>query len=260
MKLLNRLERKFGDFAIPNLTIYLIALQAFTWVLLQAHPELFLKLVLTHDGLMKGEVWRLLTILLIPPASNLLFLAIALYFFFMIGTAMEAQWGTFRYNMYILIGYVATMLVALIPGAVVTGFYLIESIFLAFAWLFPELPILLFFILPVKVKWLGLAAWIWYLYAFVTGGWATKAEVAAGTLNFLIFFHDDLWQWARTSRRKFKGNMARAQANEPKPPMHVCAECGVTDQSDRKMEFRYCPLCTGTPAYCINHIQNHQHR
>jgi hypothetical protein len=260
MKLLNRLERKFGDFAIPNLTIYLIALQAFTWVLLQAHPELFLKLVLTHDGLMKGEVWRLLTILLIPPASNLLFLAIALYFFFMIGTAMEAQWGTFRYNMYILIGYVATMLAALIPGAVVSGFYLIESIFLAFAWLFPELPILLFFILPVKVKWLGLAAWIWYLYAFVTGGWATKAEVAAGALNFLIFFHDDLWQWARTSRRKFKGNMARAQANEPKPPMHVCAECGVTDQSDRKMEFRYCPLCTGTPAYCINHIQNHKHR
>ena len=210
MKLLNRLERKFGDYAIPNLTVYLIALQAFSWVLLQAHPELFLKLVLTHDGLMKGEVWRLLTILFIPPNMNLLFLAIALYFFFMIGTAMEAQWGTFRYNMYILIGYVATMLVALIPGAVVSGFYLIESIFLAFAWLFPELPILLFFILPVKVKWLGLAAWIWYLYAFVTGGWATKAEVAAGTLNFVIFFHDDLWQWLRTSRRKFKGSMARA--------------------------------------------------
>ena len=210
MKLLNRLERKFGDYAIPNLTIYLIALQAFSWILLQAHPELFQKLVLTHDGLMAGEVWRLLTILLIPPGGNLLFLAIALYFFFMIGTAMETQWGTFRYNLYILIGYIATMLVALIPGAIVSGFYLIESIFLAFAWLFPELPILLFFVLPVKVKWLGLAAWIWYLYAFVTGGWATKAEVAAGTLNFVIFFHDDLWQWMRTSRRKFSGQMARA--------------------------------------------------
>ena len=84
--------------------------------------------------------------------------------------------------------------------------------------------------------------------------------MAAGTLNFLFFFHADLWQWMRTSRRKFKGDMARAAANEPKPPMHVCAECGVTDQSDRKMEFRYCPLCTGTPAYCINHIHNHQHR
>jgi hypothetical protein len=260
MKLLNRLERKFGDFAIPNLTLYLIVLESFTWLLLQARPALFAKLVLTHDGLMAGEFWRLLTILLLPPAFNLLFLAVALYFFYFVGTTMEAQWGTFRYNIYILVGYLATVLVALIPGSIVTGFYLIESVFLAFAWLFPEVVILLFFVLPVKVKWLGLVAWIGYLFAFITGGWPVKAEVAAGALNFLIFFHDDLWQWMRTSRRKFKGQMARARDNEAKPPMHVCAECGVTDQSDRKMEFRYCPLCTGTPAYCINHIQNHQHR
>jgi len=260
MKLLNRLERKFGDYAIPNLTIYLIALQAFSWALSQARPDFYNLLVLTHVGLMKGEVWRLLTILFIPPRTNLLFLAMILYFFFMIGTMLESQWGTFQYNLYFLIGYLATILVAFIPEATVSGVYLIESIFLAFAWLFPEFQILLFFILPVKMKWLGLAAWIGYLIAFIMGEWPVRAEVAAGTLNFLIFFHDDLWQWMRTSRRKFKGNMARAQANEPKPPMHVCAQCGVTDQSDRKMEFRYCPLCTGTPAYCINHIQNHQHR
>ncbi len=188
MKLLNRLERKFGDYAIPNLTIYLIALQAFSWILLQAHPELFQKLVLTHDGLMAGEVWRLLTILLIPPGGNLLFLAIALYFFFMIGTAMETQWGTFRYNLYILIGYIATMLVALIPGAIVSGFYLIESIFLAFAWLFPELPILLFFVLPVKVKWLGLAAWIWYLYRVRHRRMGDQSRGGGGDFEFCDFF------------------------------------------------------------------------
>jgi len=260
MKLLNRLERKFGDLAIPNLTLYLIGFQAFTWALSQARPDFALKLILTHDGLMKGEVWRLLTVLFVPRQTNLLFLAMILYFFFMIGTMLESQWGTFRYNLYFFIGYVATMLVALIPGATVSGTFLIESIFLAFAWLFPEFQILLFFILPVKVKWLGLAAWIGYLIAFLMGEWPVRAEVAAGTLNFLIFFHDDLWQWMRTSRRKFKGQMVRARESEAKPPMHVCAECGVTDQSDRKMEFRYCPLCAGTPAYCINHIQNHKHR
>jgi hypothetical protein len=260
MKVLNRLERKFGNFAIPNLTVYLIVLQSLTWLLLQGRPELFLKLVLTHDGLMAGELWRLLTILLIPPNTNLLFLAFFLYFFYMIGTMLEAQWGAFRYNVYILIGYCATILVALIPGAVVSGFYLIESIFLAFAWLFPEFQILIFFILPVKVKWLGLAAWIWYLVAFVTGNWPIRAEVTAGAVNFLIFFHDDLWQWAKTSKRKFKGQFSQTKAQDMQGPMHVCAECGVTDQSDRKMEFRYCPLCTGTPAYCINHIQSHRHR
>lgn len=260
MKLLNRLERKFGVFAIPNLTIYLLALQCFTWALAQKRHDFFLMLLLTHDGLMRGELWRLLTLLFIPPTDNLLFLALFLYFFFMIGTTMERQWGTFRYNIYILIGYIATIFVALIPGAVVTGFYLMESIFLAFAWLYPELEILIFFIIPAKVKWLGLVAWIWYLYAFLTGGWAVKAEVAAGAVNFLVFFHDDLWQWFRTSRRKFKGQLARTRDADEKPPMHVCALCGVTDQSDRKMEFRYCPQCTGTPAYCINHIHAHQHR
>jgi hypothetical protein len=260
MKLLNRLERKFGDFAIENLTIYLVVLQAFTWFLLQARPELLFKLVLTHNGLMAGEVWRLLTVLLIPPNMNLLFLFFFLYFFFMIGNVLETQWGTFRYNIYILVGYLATITAALVPGAVVTGSYLMESIFLAFAWLFPEFQILIFFILPVKVKWLGLATWIWFAYAFVTGQPWVRAEVAAGAFNFVLFFHDDLSQWAKTSRRKFKGDMARATASEAKPPMHVCAECGVTDQSDRQMEFRYCPQCTGTPAYCINHIQTHRHR
>ncbi len=260
MKLLNRLERKFGDFAIPNLTLYLIALQAFTFVMSLAYPDFIGKLVLTHYRLFAGEWWRLLTVLFMPPVTNVIFMLFFLYFYYFVGTTLEAQWGTFRYNLYILIGYLGTILAALIPGAVVTNVYLMESVFLAFAWLYPEYPILLFLILPVKVKWLGLAAWIMYVIAFFSGGWDTKAEVAAGALNFAIFFHADLWQGIRTYPRRFKNQMNQARASDPKPPMHVCAACGVTDQSDKKMEFRYCPLCTGTPAYCINHIHNHQHR
>ena len=260
MKLLNRLERKFGDYAIPNLTLYLIALQGFTFVMAMARPDFVGKLMLTHNRLFAGEWWRLLTVLFMPPATNVIFMLFYVYFYYFVGTTLEAQWGTFRYNVYILIGYLATILAALIPDARVTNLYLMESVFLAFAWLYPEYPILLFLILPVKVKWLGLAAWITYLIAFFSGGWDTKAEVAAGALNFAIFFHADLWQAVRTYPRRFKSQMAQARARDPKPPMHVCAACGVSDQSDKKMEFRYCPLCTGTPAYCINHIHNHQHR
>ena len=260
MKLLNRLERKFGDFAIPNLTLYLIALQCLTFILSMAYPDFVAKLVLSHDGLVAGEWWRLLTVLFMRPTPYLILMLFYVFFYYFIGTALEAQWGTFRYNVYILIGYLATLLTALIPHAIVTNVFLMESIFLAFAWLFPEYPILLFFILPVKVKWLGLAAWITYLIAFFGGDWAVKAEVAAGALNFLIFFHGDLWQWLRSYPRRMRSQMAQARARDPQPPMHVCAVCGVSDQSDKKMEFRYCPLCTGTPAYCINHIHNHQHR
>jgi hypothetical protein len=260
MKLFTKLERKFGDYAIPNITLYLIAFQGFTFFISLTKPEYISKLVLSHDALFAGQWWRLLTLLVMPPPLHPVFLIFYLFIYYMIGTTLETRWGTFRYNIYILVGYIATALVVLIPGAVVSNVYLMESIFLAFAWLYPDFEFLIFFILPVKVKWLGLIGWIFYAYAFFDGNWITKAEVAAGSLNFLLFFHTDLIDWITTSNRRLKGRMIQARAQEPKPPMHVCAACGVTDQSDRKMEFRYCPLCTGTPAYCINHIENHQHR
>jgi hypothetical protein len=260
MRIFTRLERKFGDYAIPNVTLYLIALQGFAYFISITKPQYLSILLLTHDGLFAGQWWRLLTLLVIPPIMNAIFLVFYLFVYFMIGTTLEARWGTFRYNIFILVGYIATALVVLIPGAEVSNIYLMESIFLAFAWLYPEYEFLLFFILPVKVKWLGLAGWISYVFMFFMGGWTTKAEIVAGSINFLLFFYSDLVSWIFTSNRRFKGNMAKARAQEAKPPMHVCAECGVSDQTDRKMEFRYCPLCTGTPAYCINHIGNHRHR
>jgi hypothetical protein len=264
MKFLNRLERRFGDYAVPHLTIVLIAFQSFTYLISLVHPDYVLKLTLTHDGLLAGEWWRVLTVLFIPPGAGPGFLIWFLFWmqiFFLYGNALENQWGTFRYNLYVLMGYLLTVLVALIPGAEVSNRYLMGSIFLAFAWLYPDYQLLLFFFLPVQVKWLGLATWILYGLSFLMGGWSIKAEVAAGVANFLLFFHADLWQSLKTSQRKFKGQMAQAAAREAmNQPMHVCAACGVTDVSDRKMEFRYCPQCTGTPAYCINHIHNHTHR
>jgi hypothetical protein len=263
MKLMNRLERRFGDFAIPHLTLILVGFQCFTFVMALTQPEFVLKLVLTHDGLFAGQWWRVFTVLVMPPSTNpsyLIFILFFVYFFYLMGSALEAQWGTFQYNLYLLIGYLATALTVLIPGAIVTNTYLMTSVFLAFAFLFPDFQILLFFILPVKVKWLGLVAWIMYLVMFLVGPWETKAEIAAGVVNFGIFFHEDLIQSIRGYPRKYRGQMERARAREEKPPMHVCAVCGVTEQSDKKMEFRYCPQCKGTPAYCINHISNHQHR
>ena len=106
-----------------------------------AQPEYLGKLILTHDGLVAGQWWRVLTVLLMPPSTHPIFLILFLYFYFLVGNTLEGQWGTFQYNIYILIGYLATVLAAFIPRAIVTNFYLMESIFLAFAWLFPEFQI-----------------------------------------------------------------------------------------------------------------------
>jgi hypothetical protein len=261
MRLFTRLERKFGDYAIPNVTLYLIVLQGMTFFISQVRPDYVSMLALTHSGIVAGQWWRLLTVLVMPPSGFAALFIFYLYTYFLVGTALEARWGAFRYNIFILIGYIATALVVLIPGSVITNFYLMESIFLAFAWLYPDFEFfLLVVILPIKVKWLGLVGWLFFLYAFITRDWTARAEIAAGCLNFLLFFYADLADWIVTYNRRFKGRMIKARADEAKPPMHVCAECGVTDQSDRKMEFRYCPLCAGTPAYCINHIGNHRHR
>jgi hypothetical protein len=155
---------------------------------------------------------------------------------------------------------VATLLTALIPHAQVGNTYLMASVFLAFAWLYPDFQFLLFFIVPVKVKWLGLLTWIGYLVALGDGDWSTRAQVLAGCSNFALFFHSDILQWIRTRKRMAKSTMARARDSDANAPMHVCQVCGVTEKSNPQMEFRYCPLCTGTPAYCIDHIHNHEHR
>ena len=76
-----------------------------------------------------------------------------------------------------------------------------ESVFLAFAWLYPDYQILLFFILPVKVKWVAVMVWIYYLMAFATGDW-DKAAVLAGIFNWVLFFHGDLLDWARPHAEK----------------------------------------------------------
>jgi hypothetical protein len=262
MKLINKLERKFGNLVIPNLTLFLIFAQACTllYSLTPGHEEFAKNLSLNHDAVFAGEWWRIFSFVIMPALTSPAFLIFFLMFYFLMGTALEREWGEFKYNLFFLTGYLATVLTVLIPGADVSNFYLMESIFLAFAWLYPNYRILLFFILPVEVKWVAAFVWITYVIQLARGDWGTKAAVLAGIFNFVLFFHADLLDWARTSRRKFNRLATQTPPRDPGQPMHVCAECGVSDLSDRKMEFRYCPQCKGTPAYCINHIQTHQHR
>jgi hypothetical protein len=261
MKLLNRLQRSLGEYAIPNLTAYLVGFQVFTYFACLARPDIADRLILYHDRLFAGEWWRLISMIVMPPRTNPLFAAFALYLFYMMGTMLEQNWGTFHYNAYLLIGYLATLLAALIPHAEVGNVYLMASVFLAFAWLYPDFQLLLFFFFPVKMKWLGVLTWIGYLVAVGDGDWSTRAQVAAGCANFVLFFQQDMRQWIRTRHRKAKSSMARARDSiDPGAPMHVCQVCGVTEKSNPQMEFRYCPLCKGTPCYCIDHIQSHEHR
>ncbi len=259
MTWLDKLEKRLRPFAVPHLTVVLIAGQTIVWALSLSKPEIRGVIALVPARVFEGEVWRLVTFLFYPPITNAIFAFFAWYLLYLMGDALEHQWGATRYNIFLLIGYLATVAASLLtPGAAQTNFYLLESIFLAFAYRFPDFQILLFFILPVKVKWLALIAWIQFFISFALGGWTTRLAILAAVLNFLLFFGRDIWMAMRAGRRRMARQAQRIK--EEHEPVHRCVVCGVTDKSDPGMDFRYCSRCADSPCYCAEHIRNHDHR
>ena len=259
MTWLDKLEKRLRPFAVPNLTIYLIAGQTIVYVLALSRPGIRDAVALIPARVLAGEAWRVVTFLFYPPITNALFAFFAWYLLYLMGDALEHQWGTARYNIFLLIGYLATVAASfLTPNAQQTNFYLLESIFLAFAYLFPDFQILLFFILPVKVKWLALLAWIQFFLTFAFGGWTARMAILAAVLNFLLFFGRDLWLKMRAGRLRMERQAQRIKHENQ--PIHRCVVCGVTDTSDPGMDFRYCSRCADSPCYCRDHIRDHTHR
>ncbi len=259
MSILDKLEKKFRYAGIPNITLYLVFGQAFVYVLgMSGQSQIFHVIALVPALVLRGEVWRVVTFLFTPPASHPIFLFFALYLFYIMGSALEQYWGTFRYNVFLLIGYVATVAVSFFtPYAAASVIFLGGSVFLAFATLNPNFELLIFFILPVKIKWLALLTWVGYGYTILMGDWTSRLLILASLCNYFVFFARDIALRIRTGRWKMERKAKEfARQNEP---VHRCVICGVTDKDKPDMTFRYCTKCAGTPCYCVEHIQNHEH-
>jgi hypothetical protein len=259
MKLLDKMEKRLGDFALPNVTIFLIAGQAIFYVLFMTGK---LDRSITHLAaglLLEGEWWRLVTFPFDPPLSNPIFAFFAWYLFYLMGSALEGEWGAFRYNIFLLIGYFMTVAVSfLIPSYPVSNAFLGGSVFLAFAFLYPDFVLQLFLILPVRIKWLALITWLGYGYLMIFGDWSSRLLVLASICNFLLFFARDLiWMMKSGQRRMAKQALQRPKSGNE--PFHQCTVCGITDKSHPQMDFRYCPQCAGQRGYCREHIFMHEH-
>ncbi|MCX5662062.1 MAG: rhomboid family intramembrane serine protease [Planctomycetota bacterium] len=248
---------------VPHATLFIIGAQVITYMFASAIPEdqreqSIGRLELVMSEVCKGEVWRLVTFPFIMGSDNVLFLFFALMFFYFMGTALEAQWGTAKYNLFLLTGYVAAVVGAcFLPAGVASPLGILGSVFLAFAYLHPEYIIYVMFIIPVQVKWLALFTWGMYGYMMFTGPGMVRLMVAASVANFLLFFGRDML--GRTKRSVHVASQQGKIAKEAETPFHTCVVCGVNDKSDRQMEFRYCPKCKGSPCYCANHIGAHEH-
>jgi hypothetical protein len=259
MALIDRLEKKLGRYAVPNVTVFLIAGQSLFYVLFlmgRLDPNL---IRLSAGSLLQGEWWRLATFPFDPPVQNLLFAFFAWYLFYLMGSALEEHWGVFRYNLFLLVGYLLTVAVSfLVPAYPMSNAFLGGSVFLAFAFLFPDFQLLLFFVLPVRIKWLALITWLGYGYLLLVGGWPSRLLVLASIGNFLLFFARDILVNLKYGRKKVVNKVSRIADGNDKP-FHRCTVCGITDKTHPDMEFRYCPQCDGQYGYCREHIFNHEH-
>jgi hypothetical protein len=256
---LQRMERRLAPFAIPHLTPLVIAGQAVCFFLGQANPQFSERLVLVPQNVANGEVWRLVSFLFLPPCGNPLFAFFAWYLFWLMGTALENRWGALRYNVFLLVSYVATVAVVFLAGIpAVTNVYLFASVFLVFAYYYPDFPLALFFVIPVPIKFLAGIQWLTYLFLLVNGGMTARLIIPASLANFFLFVGPELAARVRNHRRRV-GYQRRVAASREQF-VHRCTICGITDKTHPKVDFRFCTKCDGDFEYCQNHIRNHEHR
>ena len=287
----NGLRRKLEKYAIPNLTLYLIICYGIGYLMQYLVPAGYQYLMLDPFLVLKGQVWRLVTWILIPPdSSNIFFVLITLYLYYSLGGLLERVWGTYKYNVYLFSGLLFTILGAFVlcgysvlMGAqptMYTGLYLLNngsavyfgqfstyyinmSIFLACAASIPDVQVLLMFIFPIKVKWLGIVYGIILLVNCIQGGIATWIVVIFSLLNFLVFFlrskgkmHLSVGQIKR--QQEFHQKM-RSAGQTKGITRHKCAICGRTELDGDDLEFRFCSKCNGNYEYCQYHLFTHEH-
>ena len=269
MPLLDWIERRFRRFAVRHVTIGLIVCQVVVYAMSQGEmlkpggdrgrETICDRIALVPARVLEGQVWRLVTFVFEPPTTNIIFAFFFWYLFYLMGESLELSWGAFRYNVYLLVGYFATLAAAMVtPEAPASIGFLEGSVFLAFAALFPDFVIYLFFLLPVKIKWLALLTWIGYFLTLLVGTWTTRLLVLASICNFLLFFHKDILYRLRRAQRKMASQAARI-GEKPKPYFHRCTVCGITDRSHPQAQFRYCRQCGGGRCYCMEHLRDHEH-
>ena len=295
MNFIDRLEKRYPNFGVSNLMIYVIAISGLGMLISMVNPYIYYQYLSLdfYQIFHHGQVWRLITFLLCPSAggsgsSGLFWFVIMAWVYYSIGSNLERIWGRFRFTLFYLSGIVMILVVTLAAylimgivypaqevgiwlGMQVTLEYVTESLFLAFALVFPDVQFLLFFIIPIKAKWMALLSAVMYIYdlmqvvnglGWMPYGFAMLIMIVFSLINFILYFLGtrDLQRINPKEvhrRRDFQKKMGeREQSGRP---LHKCTVCGRTDKDFPDLEFRYCSKCDGAYEYCSEHLYTHKH-
>src|SRR3954463_12802653 len=188
MTFLDKLERRLGFIAIPGLVRAIVTLNVLVFILVYLNKGFDSYLALDMARVRAGEVWRLVTYIFVPQMSHPLLVLIALWFLWFIGDGLERAWGPFRLTLYFLVGMIGTTVAAVLSNSQFSNQMLFTTLFFAFAHFYPDEIIYVFFILPLKIKWL---AWIYaaiLLYGFAMNSMSYRLAMLAAFSNYFIFF------------------------------------------------------------------------
>ena len=296
MDFLHRWEKRFGRRAVPHLTRYIIMTYIAGYVLMligsatHNYDVIRSLLMLSPAGILKGQVWRLFTWLLIPPSDIGIFTLIMLFVYYQLGSLLEKMWGDFLYNVYIFTGLIMTVIGAFLLyaatgndyGVMFSTYYVSLSIFLGFAMTFPEQQMLFMFFIPIKIKYLAIVDIAYLIYEIVQYsryglGLPVLVMILCSLTGTILFFFGT----RKNGKIRFRGTVQssfRRQRTKPAGPaagnkvdrttfagpqgkiaIHRCAVCGRTELDDPNLEFRFCSQCNGNYEYCSDHLRNHIH-
>ena len=278
---LSRFCYKHPNFSIPGLMKYIAIGNVVVWLLTMVSNGTFVSLLtFIPERIFRGEVWRLLTFVFVPMDFSPLYFVLSVMLYYFLGTQLENAWGSTRFTVYYAAGVVLNILLGLLMWlsptlrsyGVVNMYYVNMSLFFAFATLYPDATFMIFYILPVKAKWLAwfdAAMFAFDIFSHIGQRQFLLALVPlVAILNYFLFFWDDLMEAMgrgrrrvqhQTSRQTIHFKSAQKHAQQKKSYLHKCAVCGITDTDHPNMEFRYCSRCNGYYCYCAEHINSHVH-
>ena len=261
---------------VPGLMRWIVAANAATYLLSQFDRSGLLLRFLAMDAasVLRGEVWRLLTYVLIPTNGGF-WLLISLFFYYWLGESLERLWGSAKFTVYYLSGTLLSALAVLlvyfidkIPVPLASAGYVNTALFMAYALTYPDAMVRIYFILPVKMKWLAILEAALYVFSVISaaaaGLWGMALLPIVAMLNLFVFFSPDFSRRADQfqARHRSEAVQFRKAVKEQKRQRgynHKCEVCGRTDTDFPDLQFRYCSKCTGYHCFCEEHIFNHIH-
>ena len=285
-KAIERFCAKHRRFGVQRLMRYIVFISAAVYIIsIMDRTGTFLYLIYFDASLiMRGQIWRLVTWVFMPlnpvtrlNMTDLFFTAIMLYFYYFIGNTLEREWGTPKFTIYYLFGVALNVVYGFLMWYIPASFlwlapnFLNLSMFFAFAVLFPDHRVLLFFFVPIKIKWLAIINACYFVYSIISGTFNGQYAMAflplVALLNFIIVCGGDLLDYLRPYAKRSSPqtiNFRKAARDarreyDDKQYRHKCAVCGKTDTDNPGLEFRYCSRCNGYHCFCIDHINNHVH-